>query len=136
MTALEPLGDLHQAVFDVLAPELEAEGIMLFDYVPEDAEPPYVTWGTAWLASRDLLNGVADRVWFQLDVWSQYRGYAEAERVAHRVTEVLRTRQLDVEGYGLVRVFREQVHLTRDPDNTIRRIAMTFYSPYVALLRA
>jgi hypothetical protein len=44
---------------------------------------------------------------------------------------VLRHIVLYPEGYQRVRVWKEQTHALRDPNPSIRHIAITFYCPYV-----
>jgi hypothetical protein len=126
----EPLEDLQRAVCVTLAELLDP--IKVYDFVPEQGDPPYVTWGTAWLAERDTLNGTADRVWFQLDIWSSYRGYREAAEIASAIIERLHHAVLDIDGWDRIHLLREQSHATRDPDGKHRRIALTFHSPYVS----
>jgi hypothetical protein len=128
----EPLVDIQRAVYEVLDAVPALHGIV-FDYVPENVQPPYVTWSTGWLAERNNLNAAPDRVWFQVDCWSRYRGYAEAGRLAQHVTAALDHLIINMPGYLPVHMIREQVHATRDPDNTIRRFALTFFCPYVAV---
>jgi hypothetical protein len=130
LTGTDPLEDLQRAIVPALSELLD--DVRVYDYVPENADPPYVTWNTAWLAERDTLNGTADRVWFQIDVWSTYRGYREAARIARRIVRRLRHSVLEIDGYSPVHVLREQTHQTRDPDGEHRRIALTFHCPYVS----
>lgn len=127
----DPLYDLQRVIVPALAETL-AGVASVYDHVPEPAEAPYVCWNTGWLAERDSLNGTADRVWWQIDVWSEYRGYAEAALIAKRIVRRLHHVELRIDGYDLVHVLREQTHETRDPDGKHRRFALTFHSPYVS----
>jgi len=129
LVGIEPLHDIQRAVVTHLADNLD---VPVFDYVPEDADTPYVCWGTAWLANRDALNVCIDRVWFQIDCWSKYRGYAEAAGIAHRVVGLLHHIRLRIPGYDPIHVLREQTHATRDPGGPLRRMAITFVCPYVS----
>lgn len=126
----DPLEDI-QRVFVPALDEL-LDGVEVYDYVPEDAAPPYVVWNTGWLAERDTLGGTADRVWWQVDVWSDYRGYREAGRIARRIVRRFHHSELLIDGYSPVHVLREQTHATRDVDGKHRRLALTFHSPYVS----
>jgi hypothetical protein len=126
----EPYEDVMRAVMPLLTELLD--DVDVYDFVPENAEPPYVTWNTGWLAERDSLNGTADRLWFQIDVWSSYRGYREASRIARRIVRRMHHAELLIDGYSPVHVLREQSHQTRDPDGRHRRLALTFFSPYVS----
>jgi len=129
-----PYLPLQEAVIVALRadPDLTAKA-RIYDYIPEDDPGPYVVYETAWLAARDAYRVPADRVWFQLSVFSQYRGYLEVNRVGADVEDVLRRASLDVAGFNVtgVHVIREQSHLTRTPDSRWRRLAITFVCPYV-----
>lgn len=127
----DPLEALQAALVPVLAELLEGE-VPVYDHVPEAATPPWVTWNTGWLAERDTLNGTADRVWWQIDVWSDYRGYAQAAGIARRIVERLHHANLDIDGYNRIHILREQTHETRDPGGKFRRLALTFNAPYVS----
>jgi hypothetical protein len=123
---------IQKAVCSALAEHLDP--IKVYDFVPENADTPYVVWGTAWGAYRDILTSTADRVWFQIDVWSTYRGYAEAIRIAGRITERLHQSLIYDEDWSPIHLLREQPRESRDPDGVHRRIMLTFYSPYVAYI--
>jgi Protein of unknown function (DUF3168) len=126
----EPLADMQRQVCKTLAEALHP--VKVFDYVPESAALPYVTWGTAWLSERDTLNGCADRVWFQIDIWSTYRGFAEGAGIAQQVVRRLHHAVMYLDGYSPIHMLREQSHQSRDPDGIHRRIALTFNTPYVS----
>jgi hypothetical protein len=133
LTGDEPLHDLQAAIVPMLKAYLDPTPVI--DHVPEGTPTPYVLWSSAWLAERDTLNTTADRVWFQLDVWSDYRGYHEAIVIARRIVARLHHASVDMPGYDLVHVLREQTHELRDPDGTHRRVSLTFNCPYVSPLR-
>jgi hypothetical protein len=126
----ESFGELQRAVCQALAEHLDP--IKVYDYVPEKADLPYVVWGTAWGASRDYLNVAVDRIWFQIDVWSDYRGYAESIGIAEEITTRLHHAVVYLEGWNPIHLVREQPRESRDPDGVHRRVMLTFYSPYVS----
>ena len=133
LVGTESFAAIQREVCSTLADELAP--IKVYDYVPEKAEAPYVVWNTAWGAERDTLNGTADRVWFQIDVWSTYRGYKEATEIADRIVRRLGHSIACLDGYSTIHLLLEQGHSTRDPDGRHRRIALTFHSPYVSPLQ-
>jgi len=136
LIGVEPVADLQRAVMRILLNDAELTSMAsVYDYVPENESGPYVTWSSAWLAERDTLNGCADRVWFQLDIYSRYRGYAEGSNIAFRVVELLHHLNINIPGYETIHVLREQSHVLRDPNNEFRRWAITFNCPYVSLER-
>ena len=131
-----PYQPVQQAVVAALRadPDIQRKQVAIFDYVPEEHPGPYIVFASAWLAEKDAHNSPIDRLWFQIDVWSQYRGYEEVNELGADVEDVLRHADLDVEGFNVVHgvhVIREQSHLLREPSNRWRRLAMTFHAPYV-----
>lgn len=134
-----PYLPIQEAVVAALRadPALSAKA-PVYDFVPEDDQGPYVVFATAWLAETDKLRSQSDRVWFQIDVWSRYRGFAEVADIGSDVERILRHTELAVEGYNAsgVHCLREQSHLLRDPGNVWRRLAMTFFCPFVQRVRS
>lgn len=133
-----PYEPLQEAVVQALKADADiAAKARVYDYVPEDDQGPYVVFSSAWLAEKDAHNQPIDRVWFQIDVWSQYRGYREVNDLGADVEDVLRHATLEVAGFNFlgVHVLREQSHLLREPSNNWRRLAITFHCPYVRMRR-
>lgn len=130
LAGTDPIEEIQRTVVPVLDELLD--GVDVYDYVPENADPPYVVFNTGWLAERGELNRSVDRVWFQIDVWSDYRGYREAGRIARRIVRRLHHAELEIEGFQPIHILREQTHATRDPGGLLRRFALTFTSPYVS----
>ena len=132
-----PMDDVQAALVGTLKELLEDDDPDLyvcpvFDYVPEDAPAPYVVFNSAWMASRNALRTPITRLWLQIDVWSTYRGYAEANRISDQVINRLDHALILAEGWKTIEIFYEQGHTLRDSDGLHRRVALTFHSPYVS----
>jgi hypothetical protein len=132
-----PLLALQREIVPALEDELD--GICaVYDHVPEDADPPWVTWNTGWTAPRFTLGTPANRVWFQIDVWgpgSDARGYKQVSEIADLVIRRVSWANVVMDGYDPAQVFAEQQHTTRDPSGRLRRVAITFHLPFVAPLK-
>jgi len=142
MTVTAPIGDMpHRSPLGSLQREIvpalqeEFDGVCpVFDHVPEGTDPPYVVWNTGWLAPRFTLRSPAQRAWFQIDVWSGYRGYAEADDLADRVVARVSWALVSMDGFDTTQLFAEQQHTTRSQDSQYRRVAITFHLPFVSPL--
>lgn len=124
---------LQRAVFTQLRSDPELPSV--YDYVPEDARRPYVVFTAPWTAARDGLNFAAERIWFQLSTFSEYRGFLEAAGIDARLVALLRGQRLPLEGGGHITVMGDNAHALRDVDPRIRHIARTFFVPYFYLGR-
>jgi hypothetical protein len=128
--------ELQEAVTELLRADTELMAkAPLYDYVPEDAQKPYLTFTSMWTATRDSLNRAVERVWFQISVWSDHRGFKEASQIAMQVVRLLRHTKVDLGRYGVQMITGDNTHLLRDRDPNVRHFALTFYVPYVPLGR-
>ncbi len=84
------------ALMAVVVPLLKSDatlsaviGDRVYDDVPLDTEFPYIGRGTSWESAEnaDCISGV--EIGFRLDVCSRAVGQTEAQRLAHRVRDVL-----------------------------------------------
>jgi len=128
--------ELQEAVTERLRADTELMArAPLYDFVPEGADMPYLTFTSMWTAARDDLTNAVERVWFQVSVWSDYRGFKEASEIAIHIVRMLRHAEVDLGKYGRVRVTGDNTHLLRDNNPAIRHLALTFFCPYVQLGR-
>lgn len=102
----------------------------VYDHVPEDAPAPYVTWTTGWTASRNALNAPVQRVWIQISIWSEYRGFAQAGEIAELIVTRFSFAVVRMDGWKPAPLVYEQAHSLRDGRH--RHIPLTFRFPYVS----
>ncbi|MGP3686532.1 DUF3168 domain-containing protein [Streptomyces sp. IBSNAI002] len=124
-TALWPL---QRAVYARLTADAPLTALVsgVYDEVPEDATFPYLTIGSITEQVDDAHNqrGLAADV--TLDIWSRYRGWAEAAHVLAAADAVLDRQPLAVDGFRDVSIAHEQHTELRDPDPAIRHISVTY----------
>lgn len=128
---MEPLAPLQRAIYAALAATTEMPAV--YDYVPESAAQPgtdgivapYVSLGAGWTTAQDPHGSVAFDVGVQLDVWSRYRGMSEANEITDLVYGALHHHDLAVDGFGTVHLWIEGRQTMRDPDPSIRHVALT-----------
>lgn len=127
-TAETALLVLQTALYERLAADQTLAGMVqgVFDHVPEPVAYPYVVVGEAVETPRNHHGGYGREVLATLHVWSAYRGFAEALRIAARLVELLDHRDLAAAGHATVAVRHEQTLTLRDPDPKIRHVPVSF----------
>lgn len=88
VTARSPLEAIQDAIYDRLSGDSEL-GAAVYDEVPEPAPKPYVRLGEATAIPDNAHGQIGWQTTQTLHVWSEYEGYAEANRIAGRVVELL-----------------------------------------------
>lgn len=94
---------------------------------PEGTAYPYVTLGDA-IETPDNAHGAFGRQTVQtLHVWSEYRGYAEANAIAYRLQELLDHQPLTITGHRHVVTRFEFAQTLPDPDRPgLRHVPVRF----------
>ncbi|WP_152476606.1 DUF3168 domain-containing protein [Nocardiopsis salina] len=97
--ARRPMADIQSALYQRLTAEDADLGAAVYDYVPEPeaAAWPYVTIGEAIETPANAHDFIGRDTTVTLHVWSKYRGFAEANAVANRVTALLDHRPADLD---------------------------------------
>jgi hypothetical protein len=123
------LGPLQAAVYAALTgnPPFAALATLLDD-VPETSPPyPYVTFGEATEGPWDCYAQDGSDATFTLHIWSNYRGFSEAQAINAALIAVLDNNTgLTIAGYGTVLLNYESSQQLRDPDGITRHIATRF----------
>jgi len=125
------MADIQSALYQRLAAEDADLGAAVYDYVPEGgaASWPYITVGEATETPANAHTFIGRDTTVNLHVWSKYRGFAEANAVANRVTTLLdhRPAELDVGDGQYVTAIRFEFGQTlRDEDPEIRHVVIRF----------
>ncbi|WP_239647188.1 DUF3168 domain-containing protein [Nocardiopsis salina] len=129
--ARRPMADIQSALYQRLTAEDADLGAAVYDYVPEPtaASWPYVTIGEAIETPANAHTFIGRDTTVNLHVWSKYRGFAEANAVANRVTALLdhRPADLDVGDGQYVTSLRFEFGQTlRDENPDIRHVVTRF----------
>ncbi|OII60112.1 hypothetical protein BJP40_00690 [Streptomyces sp. CC53] len=100
----------------------------VFDFVEEGQPYPYVHVGEAIETPDNAHDRHGAETVITLHVWSQYRGYAEALRIAGRVVEVLDHTPLSIDGHHHVATRFEFSQTLTDPEppGDIRHVVLRF----------
>lgn len=98
----------------------------VFDEVPEEAEFPYVTLGEAIEAPDNAHDSYGAKTAVAFHIWSDYRGYLEANTIGSHLQSLFDHQPLEIEGHRLVAMrFRQQTPM-RDPNPKIRHVIVRF----------
>jgi hypothetical protein len=98
----------------------------VYDEVPEGTAYPYVAISGLDATPDNTLGELGSSVVITLNVWSRYRGYAEAQRIAARIDALLDHQPLSVTGYRDVSVLQQALRAVRDPAPEIRRVVAEY----------
>lgn len=129
--ARRPMADIQTALYQRLTAPGADLGAAVYDYVPEGdaAAWPYVTIGEAIETPANAHDYLGRDTTIYLHVWSRYRGFAEANGVANRLTALLdhRPDALDLGPGQYVTSIRFEFSQTlRDENPEVRHVAIRF----------
>lgn len=130
-TPTTPALAVQTALYGVLTGDAELTGLAaggVHDFVPEPAPYPYVHLGEAVETPWNTHGGYGRETAAMLHVWSRYRGFAEALRIAARVIALLDHQPLTVAGHGHISTEYEFMQTITDPDPSglIRHVPIRF----------
>jgi hypothetical protein len=128
---LDPSLPLQTAIFAALS----APGVLpavvggrLYDEAPQNAQTPYVSLGDCQVLA-DKAGCIDGSLCYPIiDIWSTYKGYAEAKTIAAAILAKLddQPENLAVAGFS-VTIFEIHNYMPlRDPDGITRRVNLTF----------
>lgn len=105
---------LQAALFARLSAELS---VPVYDAVPMDTSPPYVTFDNEIADNSSPLSGRqrANRL-FYLSVWSDYAGQAEVKRINAEIYAALNQRPIELASGRAFGVRVERMTSNREPD--------------------
>ncbi|WP_405930319.1 DUF3168 domain-containing protein [Streptomyces sp. NBC_00827] len=100
----------------------------VFDWVPEKQAYPYIHMGGAVETPDNAHDRHGSQTVITLDIWSQYRGYAQALTIASRVLQALDHTPLVVVGHvhRWTRFMSLQTLTDPEPPGDIRHVPMDF----------
>ncbi len=100
----------------------------IFDHTPEDTPYPYIVVGEAIESPDNWHGGFGRQTVLTLHVWSQYRGFTEALRIAARLMALLDHTPLAVDGLAHIATRYESSEALTDPEppGNIRHVPIRF----------
>ncbi|MFM9563247.1 MULTISPECIES: DUF3168 domain-containing protein [Streptomyces] len=122
-----PIQDAVRAALLADAP-LKALVTGVLDYVREREPYPYIQVGGAIETPDNAHDRHASQTLITLDIWSQYRGYAQALTIAGRVIQALDHTPLTITGHvhRWTRFVSLQTLTDPEPPGDIRHVPMMF----------
>lgn len=121
---------LQAAVLAALKADTQLRGLVqgVFDWVDGGQAYPYVVLGEAVETPDNTHDSHGSNTVITLHVWSQYRGYAQALRIAARVRALLEHRPLTVAGHRHVATYfvSQQTLTDPEPPGDIRHVPISF----------
>lgn len=97
-----PNNGLHRALLSYLR---ERAGAKVYDCVPAEAKPPFITIGAVNVRGMGLKVEDISRVSAQIHIWSSYRGRRESNALAERIIRLIGAEPLDLseDGFSVIR---------------------------------
>nr|WP_278520051.1 DUF3168 domain-containing protein [Brucella anthropi] len=127
---------LQIAVYNRLlafSPLTDIVGTGVYDMPPLEAAYPYVTLGDEYNFQDDVTCKKSYRVYFQVEGWSDHRGYKEVKEIAQAVNDALHKYPLDVADYRLISLLRIKTEFIRQPDGILSHSVSDFLAYIEAL---
>lgn len=128
---LDPSLPLQTAIFAALS----APGVLpavvggrLYDEPPQNAQTPYLSLGDCQVLPDKAGCIDGSECYPIIDVWSTYKGYAEAKTIAAAILAKLddQPENLSVAGFSVVIFEISDYRPMRDSDGITRRVNLTF----------
>lgn len=128
---IDPSLPLQTAIFAALTANGAlpvSVGGRVYDEAPQNSVTPYVSLGDCQVLP-DKAGCIDGAECFPIiDVWSTYKGYAEAKTIAAAVLAKLddKPENLTVSGFNVIVFELNTYQPLRDPDGITRRVSITF----------
>lgn len=88
----------------------------LYDYVPQGASCPYVTFDSSVSAPIDPLNGRRDERFEYMSIWSTYRGQKEVKQIIDEISTALHNTKLALDSGTMILCRVDRTRTVREPD--------------------
>lgn len=129
-TAPHPLLAIQGAIMELLHSNGTLSGMVdsIYDYLPEKAPYPFVVIGEAVDTPDNAHDRFSRQTVVTLHVWSKYRGYAQALRIAEQLVAILDHRPLNIRllTHVVTRYEFSQTLTDPEPPGDIRHVVLRF----------
>lgn len=129
-TAPHPMLPIQGTILARLDDDATLAGMVdaVYDYLPETAPYPFVVIGEAIETPSNAHDRYGRDTVVTLHVWSQYRGYAQALRIAAQVIALLDHQPLTITGLTHIATRYEFSQTLTDPEppGDIRHVVLRF----------
>lgn len=110
------------------APLTAIVGQKIFDIVPPNTVPPYVSLGPEQFVSENAECITGFEAFNQIDAWSATPGLPEVKRIAEAIRAALNNFDLPLADNALVSMEHRQTRYLRDPASGANHAAVEFTS--------
>jgi hypothetical protein len=127
MIPVSTMGPIQTAIYQKLTGDATLTGLVegVHDQVPEGQDLPYVQIGEAYATPRNSHSEFGRRTIISLHVWSDHKGFSEANQITSRLTELLDHQPLTVDGQHVVSVRQDFEQTLNDPAG-VRHVVIRF----------
>ena len=84
-----PNNALQKALIKLLSEKLDKNTVAVYDFVPYEAMPPYITLGAIVVNDMGTKTEDCCKVNLQINIWSEYEGRYEINRIAENIISIL-----------------------------------------------
>lgn len=126
---MSALNDIQEALYSTLTNDYAVMALVtgVFDKVPQSQSAPYVSFGTRTEARLDTMGTWGKDATFELNVWSEYAGFKQAENILDAINAALDYQTLTVANWTTTVFCRFEDAVTiEDPDGVTKRIAARY----------
>ena len=119
-----PTLPIQEAIYAIALADDELKqtlGAGVYDYVPEEAERPYVVIGEAFTTPDNAHGSIGWLTVSTLSVWSDERGFRQVHQIKNRLIQLFDHQPLEIEGFHHVETRFDFDQTLRDPQPTLRR---------------
>lgn len=99
MSVVVPIEDLHRAVYERLATDLQ---VSVYDEIPDGAEAPYVVLVGQQHKDMSTKTSMGWDATFEVNIWSQYRGTREVAGLLNMVVESMNREWYTITGFRVL----------------------------------
>ena len=119
---------IQQSVYELLSSDsaLTAKVSGVFDAHPDPQVFPYITLADGYSNQYTAFEHMGEEVFFNIHVWSRYKGFKEAQEIASEINRLLAHQHIEVDGFGEVASFFDTSETIRDIDGITRHLILRF----------
>ena len=84
-----PNNALQKALIALLQEKMQGTDVSVYDFVPYEAKPPYITLGSIVVNDQSTKTEDVYKVTMQINIWSEYEGRYEINHIADKIIALL-----------------------------------------------
>lgn len=116
--------DLQKAMYTAI--KTAVAPVSVFDEVPDNQSPPYISIGEATCTDWDTDTNIGDEVTMTIHSWSQGRGYKDVKNMMDQIKSALHEQKISAFGLNVVMVVQEFSEVMLESDGLTRHGVQRF----------